>query len=268
MANEKHLYVTFGGGYTSSATALVSETWQFGVRFILNWGSIDPVASLPNNWNPVPDQHGSSETAWDLDSNWSVDGPLTESWDPLQWLNDNVGAAADNYVGATNSASQIVELRQIRCYPIGPDGKAIAPPPYAQGSPATLTYTGTLPTGGMTGSLPPQTTPVISLLTAQTGRRGRGRYYHPLGGSAVMANGVMSSTGQTNLLAAAKQFLEDCSVSNAAPGTVNIRPIVVGAPWVNYGRVDNIRLGRAYDTQRRRRRAAEESYSSAALDIG
>ena len=268
MADEKHLYLTVGGGYTSSAVALANETWQFGIRLILNWGAIDPVATLPSDWTPVANQHGSTETDWDLDSNWTIDGPLTAEWDPLSYLNDNAGPAAAAYIRATNSCSGIVQLRQLRLYPIGPDGKAIAPPQYAQGSPATLTYTGTLPVGTMSGSLPPQTTPVISLLTPQTGRRGRGRYYHPLTGSEVMANGVMSSTGQNNLLAAAKQFLEDVSVSSAGPGSENLRPIVTGAPWVNYGRVDNIRLGRAYDTQRRRRREAEESYVSASLDIG
>lgn len=268
MANEKHLYLTVGGGYTSSAVGLTNETWQIGVRLALVWGEVDAIGTLPDNWEPYADPQTHTETSWTTSSNWSISGPLTTTFNPCDYLTQNAGPAAAAWIAASGVAAQIVELRELRLYPIGPDGRALPAPPYAQGSPALLTYTGTLPSGGMTTSLPPQTTPVVTLQTSQVGRRGRGRYYSPMMGAAVMANGVMSSSGQTALLAASKTFLEDVSVAQTAPTIMNVRPIVTGAPWTTYGRVDSIRIGRAFDTQRRRRRSADESYSSTDLDIG
>ena len=272
MANEKHLYLTVGGGYVSSAVALANETWQFGVRCALVFGDVDDVGTLPNNWEPVADSINRDEEDWTITSNWSVSGPISETFNPTDWLDENVGPAAEALITASGVFSQAVELRELRAYPIGTNGRAIPAPPFAAGSPALLTYKETQPVGGATGTMAPQVTAAISLRTQQVGRRGRGRSFLPMlagGGVGTGASaGVMISNLQTNLLAACKTFFEDIAIVAGGPTSANVSPIVTGNPWVNYAAIKTIVLDNVYDTQRRRRRSVVSTPASATLEIG
>jgi hypothetical protein len=52
-------------------------------------------------------------------------------------------------------------------------------------------------------------------------------------------------------------FLEAISYSPFT--SIRVRPIVTGAPFVNYGVVTQARIGNVVDTQRRRRRSLPET---------
>lgn len=272
MANEKHLYLTVGGGYIASATALANETWQFGVRICLNFGSIDPIASLPNNWDVYANPQTNDETSWITSSNWAVDGPGLPTFDPCAYLNDQAGPAAAAFVASTGNFSAAVQLRELRLYPIGSDGKALPAPPFAAGSPALLTYKATQPVGSGSSSMPPQTTAVMSLRTQQVGRRGRGRCYLPMsaGGNVGTTGlvGMMSAAYQAGLATACQTFLEDLGLVALDPSDPQCAPIVTGAPWSSYAAVTSMILDNAWDTQRRRRRSSILTPVSKPIEIG
>lgn len=272
MANEKHIYLTVGGGYIAAATPLAAETWQFGVRLPLVFGDVDMIATLPSNWSPYADPQNHTETDWTTASNWSVEGPGAVTWNPCDYLTDNVMPAARTLINTSGVFSASVQLRECRVYPIGSTGHAVPAPPYAAGTPAVGTFTGTLPVGAGTGSNPPQVTAAITLRTQQIGRRGRGRCFGPMPvgtptGTGTTA-GIMTSTLQTNMLAAWKQFLEDISVVGLSGGSPSLRPSVIGDPWTNYAAVTTISLDGVFDTQRRRRRSVVAPIANATLDIG
>lgn len=270
MANEKHLYLTVEGGYIGAATPLQQETWQFGLRLALVFGDLDDLGTFPSNWNPSAASINRVETDWTIQGNWYVKGPLATDFAVDDWLDSQVGGAVRTFLNAANSGtSASVQLRTIKVYPIGTDGRAIPAPPYAVGTPITLAYTGTLPTGGTSGSEPPNVSAVVSLQTDQIGRRGRGRFYTPMRGGPVAGTGatagIMSSTQQTNLGAAAATLLEALAQTGTLPVDPTVRPVVTGVPWVNYGVVKSIRIGRVLDVQNRRRRSIPELYVPTAV---
>ena len=271
MANEKHIYVTFTGGYIAAATALANEIWQFGIRFPLVFGTVDPIGTLPSNWEPYAVAINRTEAEWNISGNWSVQGPMTKTFSVDDWLNDQVGPAAKAFIKTTALFSQSVELREINAYPIGTTGHAVPAPPYAAGSPIKLTFT-TKPLGAASGSMPLQVTPVVSLLTQQVGRRGKGRIYCPiLTGTAVGSSanaGILASGTQNFLVAAAKAFLEDSSYAGVAAGDPRIQPGVIGAPWTNYATVQAVRVDNVLDTQQRRRRQVISTRAQDVIEVG
>jgi len=257
MANEKHLLIVASGGYTATPTSFTNETWQTGLRAALVFGAIDDVGTLPNNWDIVPKNVNRTETNWTIQGNWKIDGPGLETWEVDDWLNDQLGTLYDSWLGATSCFSTRVQLRQLKVYPIGPGGTVVPAPPYAQGSPMVLTYTGTLPTGGDSGAMvPPQLSVVASHRTAQVGRRGRGRAFLPPVNVSALSEGALGSATQTALLANQITLLEGVAYDDAGPGTSKIRPIITGDPFVDYAVITSVQVDSIIDTQRRRRRAA------------
>lgn len=271
MAGPKHIYATFSGGYIAAATPLAAETWQFGIRFALVFGDVDPIGTLPSNWDPFQTTINRNETDWTISGNWSIQGPMTKTFSPDDWLNDQVAPAAVAFMGTSGLFSASAELREINVYPIGADGNSVPAPPYAAGSPIKLTLK-TPKVGGGSGSNPPQVTAVVSLLTQQVGRKGRGRFYTPMPAGSPTGTGgqagVMLTTWQSNLATAAKAFLEDASFVGVSAGDPRIQPIVVGSPWTNYASVQNIRIDSVFDTQQRRRRQLTGTDVFKTIDVG
>lgn len=272
MADEKHIYLTVSGGYIPAYVPMGDETWQFGVRLPLVFGGIDPIGSLPNNWNPYADPQSHTEAQWTTTSNWSVEGPGTVTWNPCDYLTDNAMPAAKALISASSGVfSTAVQLRELRVYPIGSNGLAVPAPPYAAGTPAVGTFT-TLPAGGGSGLTAPQVSAAISLRTNQIGRRGRGRCFGPPAPAASTGTGnnggIMTDTFRDGLLAAWKTFMEDIAVTGSGVGQPSLAPAVIGAPWNSYATVTRIVMDPVWDTQRRRRRSVRGTPASTTLDIG
>lgn len=266
MSNEKHLYLTLNGGYTTPT--LAAESWQVGLRCAMVFGEIDPIGTLPNNWEPVNETVARTETHWRIDGNWSIDGPALATMDVAAWMNDQVEPAAAAWMGQS-SISNNVRLDSINVYPIGPDGKAVPAVPFAVGTPITLTYTSSNPTGGASGSspLPPQLSVVTSHRTGQIGRKGRGRMFIPGPATGTMVNSVIASSAVSGFLAAQVAFLEGVMIGTLTPDNPHVRPAIIGAPWTQYALITSVDVGNVFDTQRRRRAQLLEARTSAAVTI-
>lgn len=268
MAGEKHLYLVATGGYVSSATVLQNEIWQTGIRVgFFPGGSPDPVDTFENQWDVVAASIDRTETNWTISGNWTVEGGVSD-FDPGDYLNDQAGPAFDTWLGTAGVFAAEAQLHSLKLYPIGaPTGVVIPAPPYAQGSPCTLTYTGTLPVGAVTGGmLTPQSSIVASLRTPQVGRRGRGRMYGPPAGRSVLGNGaesgVLTAANRALVAAAYQTLVQDLFVSTSTPAQSNVYPLVTGAPYTNFGIINQVRVGNIVDGQSRRRNSLIETYSS------
>lgn len=259
MANEKHLYLTIQGSYKTAP--MDDEVWQTGLRLALVFGSIDPIGTLPNSWNPIALPHTDSDTGWTGSTNWVAEGSPGDNFDPLDFLSQQVLPAVTDWLGQTAIHSDLY-LQNLRLYPIGDDGKAVPAPPYASGTPAILTTTvNTYDGGGTTTSLlPPQNAVVVSTRTQQVGRKGRGRMFQPgptINILTAQANPTIGSTPRANIATAAVALLDDLTWA-AGIGTAQTEPIVTGAPWVDYATITQVRVGSVVDTQRRRRNGLTE----------
>lgn len=261
MTDEKHLYLTIGGSYENAS--LDAEGWQIGVRLALNFGELDLVGTLPQSWAVVDNPISRTESDWTIEGNWKVSSLLpVASFNPDDYLNDQVAPAWAAFLGGTPCSSDI-RTEWAKLYPIAsPDGHVIPAPPYGSGTPMTLTWTDSFPTGGSgSGYLPLQNSIGVSWRTGQTGRPGRGRIFLPPTTTAALdSHGFLSSTQQTNIRDSAVAFLEALSFNPAPlPGGPHIRPIVTGKPFTKYGIISQVRVDNVIDTQRRRRRQLEGS---------
>jgi len=260
MANEKHLLLTAIGDYT--AAPMNVETWAVTLRLALVFGAIDPVGTLPSNWEPSAVNINRNETDWTITGNWHVGGGNT--FEPDDFLNDQAAPAFASWIGA-GPMSNYARLRQLKLFPIGaPSGRAVPAPPYAQGTPCLLTWTANYPTGATGSSVSPlQIAMVASHRTAQIGRKGRGRMFIP----AVNPNQLDAATGQftaarvTAAVTAQQALLQALTVSPTLPDDAHTHAIVTGAPFVSYAKIDTVRVGNVPDTQRRRRRSLVETYT-------
>lgn len=268
MAGEKHLLLTIGGGYTDAD--LLNEKWQTTLRLALFSGpsgdSAPDIGTLPNNWEPVSDSISRIETSWTITGNWNIDLGAGASFHPDDWLNDQVAPALTAWFNQSTHSNQ-GRVETVKVYPIGPDGKAYPAPPYALGSPCTLTYTGSFPTGsGASGIAPLQIAVVASHRTAQIGRKGRGRMFLPNISSTILGTDSLIGTTPRNL-ARDKQItlLESLSYLDAVTEWYLI-PAIIGSPWTQYSRINAVQVGNVPDTQRRRRNGLVEVLSQGTVD--
>lgn len=258
MAGEKHLLLTFGGSYTDAS--IDAESWQVGVRLALVMGAVDPVGTLPSNWDPIAHDINRTHTNWTITGNWKADS-LTPpaSFDPGDYLNDHAAPAWNTFLASTICSDKL-KTEYAKLYPIGaPTGRAIPAVPYTSGTPCTLAWTAAFPKGGSGSNLLPlQDSFAVSWRTAQVGRRGRGRIFMPpTTVAAPDAHGFLSSTFQTNLKNAAVTFLQALAVTPVGPTAPHVRPIVTGSPFTQYGVISQVRVDNVIDTQRRRRRSLD-----------
>lgn len=267
MAMHKHLLLTWGGSYSDSDDA--PEIWANTLRLVVDSVPPDPIGNLPTICEVVPDTISRTETNWTITGNWMLDFGLGTLFHGDDYLNDQVAPALDTWM-TQNGISNQAKLDWIKLFPIGsdtdPKGKAIPAPPYAQGSPILLQWTGTRPTGASSGNLLPlQNALVVSHRTSQLGRRGRGRVFRA--GLATQANdtdGRVPSSICTGLRDAEVALMEALGINiGGVTPTLWVRPIVTGNPWVQYSVINSIRVGDRMDTQRRRRNQTPETYVNA-----
>lgn len=262
MANEKHLLLTISGDYVPNT--LPGEIWENTLRLALVFGAVDPVGTLPDNWDPVAATIARTETNWTINGNWTVDGPLGAGFDPGDYLNDQVAPAITTWM-AFNKCSNQVRVRRLSLAAIGaPSGNQVPAPPYASGTPCVLEYTSAYPVGSpSTTQLPPQNSIVVSHRTQQIGAHGRGRMFLPSPTSGSLTGAKIASADQTAIADAQHDLLVALGVE--VSDDVNLRPIVTGSPWVNYAVINSVRVGSVMDTQRRRRNRIAETYVSQAV---
>lgn len=262
MANEKHLLLTAIGDYT--AASMAEETWAVTVRLALVFGPIDPVGTLPSNWEPVAQAINRRETNWTITGNWKVSFP--NGLNPDDYLNDTAAPAFATWAGAGPLSNQ-TRIRELKLFPcVSPLGKSVPAPPYSQGSPCLLTWTSNYPVGSTgSGLLPPQIALAASHRTQQIGRRGRGRMFMPgiNPNQLDSTTGEITSAGRTNALNGQVALLEALKYDSADPLGPHIAPVITGKPFTNYGVINTVRVGSVFDTQRRRRRSVTENYIEA-----
>lgn len=268
MANEKHLLLTWGGSYTSSEDS--TEVWANTLRFNVQNSTIDDVGTLPNDWSVVNASVNRTETHYTIVGNWRVDFGAGLFMNVDDWLDDQVAPALDTWTGQSGISDDL-RLDWIKVFPIGasttPPGKSIPAPGQSQGSPMLLSYTSSNPTGDDGANLLPlQNALVASHLTNVTGRKGRGRVFRAgLSANANDTKGMVPSTIQGYLKDAEISLLEALGTDLGLTGDIKVRPCVIGSPWTSYGVITSVRVGNRIDTQRRRRNAVPESYSSGAV---
>lgn len=261
MAVINHLYVTFVGGYRTAE--LAEESWQFGIRFMptLEAGDVGLVGAPLGHFSTADVDQSDQSTEYDFTTNYILEGGVTDL-DPQSLLKDQIGPAAKTFLEhASMFFSDEVILKEITVYPYGNDGKVIksALEPYK-----AVATTRVEINGGNTGSMvPPQCALVTTLQTESTGRRGHGRIYLPIMTTGVIgANSVSLGTGvRTTMQGIVNDFIEACCPAEDP----TIRPIVIGPPWTQYFTVTKTRMGRAFDTQKRRRKSLAEDYADLAL---
>lgn len=272
MAGEKHLYAVVSGGYVAAATALANEIWQFGFRIVVRPNAgFDPIGNIENWWDVVPANIDRDETPWTITSNWTVEAGVSDL-DVGDYLNDQLGPAVEAYIETSSLFSLNVQLRQLRLYPIqAPDGKVIPAPPYAQGTPALLTWKATQPVGATSGvMMTPQNSVVVSTRTQQIGRKGRGRWYPPPLAAAATGTGadagVVTSATRTIAAGAASTLLEAIQLDNGTGG-IEARAAVIGAPFTQYALITSVRVGNVVDGQVRRRHQLVEAYTTDSVSV-
>jgi len=253
------MYLVMKGDW-GSLTLLENEDWQFGIRFILNNGSIDDIGVLPT----VDISEGNtsrSETDWDINTGWTATSGLA-TFNPDDWLNDQVlPAIGANWPDLIDSSH--CSLRTVTVYPIDHTGHVTD----GRSCVATLHA----PATGVSGSslLPIENAVVVSTRTNRLGPRGRGRFYTP---GVVVAStdgsGVLDTTHAQNVADAAAAMLVGMAYDGSGLATFSVKPIVTGSPWSAYAVIDNVDVGTVVDTQRRRRRQLVETRFPSAVAYG
>jgi hypothetical protein len=258
MADRIHLRLTIGGDYVPNT--LPGEIWETNVRLVLVAGDVDDIGEIPDNLSVVAQPVARTESDWTISGNWKIENaPATFS--PDDYLNDQVAPAVTDWLLNVNCSNQ-VRARYLKLLPCkNPLGRGVAAPGYAQATPMTLEWTGAYPIGNQSSTqLPPQNSVVVSHRTGQVGARGRGRMFLPPATSAVLSGARIASTPQQDILDAHTDFLIGLGYTAPVVGNFNVRPVVTGAPFVEYAKITSIRVGNVMDTQRRRRNALQEVY--------
>lgn len=269
-----HLQATLGGGYKTADAEDQPEVWQCGLRFWIGHSAPDPVGNLVATYNVVEDEQTVTETDYTVTSNWRLEGGVND-FDPVSWLVDQ----GRNYAAAfcnNEVMSAYAQVWWIKLAVIGTDGRQIPPPGFGTGTPALLTYSDSArPNGnGSSNTLPLQCSVVASHVTAQTGKKGKGRQYLPaVDQNNLTAGGRLNSAGVSSIVAAQVAALEAASIAIA--GETFMIPSVIsntgsgGAiDLTKYATIQRVRVGDVIDTQRRRRNKLVEAYTYGDVSYG
>ena len=166
------------------------------------------------------------------------------------------------FTTAANGFNNNYKTHEIKMVQLGTDGKTV---PDSQ---RYYTYPAPITGGYATNTNPPQIALVVTLIgVSARGLASKGRMFLPGTGFAVDVNGRIPTASQTTLTTATKTFL---TAVNALPennvvmlASQGRKPPLLGDP-VNH-EVISIRIGNVFDTQRRRRNALTEVYTTATL---
>lgn len=260
----QHVRLVVTGTYKS--LPLAPEFWQFGIRYRVSNSAVQDYGTLPTDvdWSAADDLR--NESAWDIVNGFYGQLPLGVTFQPDDWLNDQVAPAVAAFFNQPNVVHDNVRVDSLTAYAYT-DGRVAQTA--AGAAKCTLTWkSAQRPDGAVTGvALPPETAIAVSLTTAVTGRRGRGRFYLPQNGTGSLStdnDGSLKPTVTQGIANSAAAFLS-ATTFTAPGGSVEVDPIVTGEPFIRYARVRGVRVGSVVDSQRRRRNAIPEVYASAAL---
>jgi hypothetical protein len=143
------------------------------------------------------------------------------------------------------------QLRSIKLASIGVDGS------YTN-DPLVFDYPSAVIGGGGGFTYPPQVSWAVSLVTARRGPSGKGRFFLPCPNVGVANTGLVDDVGRDACQAAAATFLTALgNWPGLDPGAYG--PIVASSKGFNT-KVTGVRVGRALDTIRSRRRSLNETY--------
>jgi hypothetical protein len=183
----------------------------------------------------------------------SVPGPTPNVPDtvPSAILDAIVG-----YIQSPQVCTTAAALTQVKVNLIGTDGKYV--------NEETVLYEYDVPVPGTVQPIfPAQVALAVSLRTEATrGRAHAGRYYFPAPAGQVQADGGISQSNQDTQLVAAQTFLQAMNASMSALWHVGV---VSNLGTGGQREVTTVRVGRALDTMRSRRRSIEENYAEVAV---
>ena len=170
-----------------------------------------------------------------------------------------LAAAILDFMNAIKSrVSTKFAWNRIKLSPIAPDGKnAAGPTVFSLKTPLVGTDAGQ--------SLPPQNSVALSFVRRIPGRRGRGRMFLPaVGTGSLTPEGQVGGTANTAYRNAGKAL--DTAIKAMGGGTDwEYRLVVTSAASANYVMPAEVRVGNIVDTQRRRRNAIRETFTSDVL---
>lgn len=256
MADEKHLYLTCGGAYTSGSA--LTETWQFGLRLNVTFSIVVPYGTLSQNWSVTPQAEQTTSGDWEIVNQFSIDGPGSGTFDVADYMTGTVIDAAEAFMEASDISSRVI-LQDLKLSPINASGHVIL-----DRTVHAHNATG-VPGGGGSSLLPIQNSVVVSTQTPVVGAHGRGRFYLPgVHTTETDVNGSLKTDWPPLISAAAAAFIS--ALGTGTPDG-NIYGVVTGAPYVSYGAITSVRVGNRIDTQRRRRRSLVEAYATEAVDL-
>lgn len=192
-----------------------------------------------------------------------VEGELTENWDqPTANAMVAAAAAVDVPTSMAFAASTLVEFTEVRI-----EGRSSTDDSLL--GVAVATYSGAQPPGSATANKSPQSSVVISLRTDSPGASGRGRMYWPALNVTLGSNLRIATADRDGIAAAAAEYLNGVQEAmEAAAATLppwSTLPLAVRSKTtLTTPHVVRLMVGDVLDTQRRRRDALPENYTSLA----
>jgi hypothetical protein len=207
-------------------------------------------------WKGVlgPAQSPVEEWQVSLKSGWGTEDAAGPS-DPTAQANLLFTAMASTLM---LQAAPHVTLRSAEFRAIGADGKQLR---NTAGAFVGVGFSNAAPVGGGgsgTGVMPPQAALCVSLVSGRSGPTGKGRFWFPLGAAAIGSDLRLGAQAQEVWTDYAQAFV---NAVNVAHGRVRVYS-TKGTPGSD---VVAIKVGRAVDTQRRRRGDLLESYRQASI---
>lgn len=166
------------------------------------------------------------------------------------------------FTSSTSYIGNAWKTHEVKMSQLGTDGKTIAD------SPKYYTYATPLTGGGTGPNFPPQVALVATLVGAEArGLASKGRMFLPGVISALDGNGRLADAARSAICTNLKTFL---TAVNALPANNVVvlasqgrKAPLLGDPVIK--QAISVRVGNVYDTQRRRRNALTEVYSTATL---
>lgn len=145
-------------------------------------------------------------------------------------------------------------LQMVKIAGIGADGTYLGPP---------VELVSNTPGGGTGNTYPSQ----VALCMTQDGpaatHRQHGRFYAPGIGDGLDTDWRMPASQQAQALTAQHTLV---TALNTAAGSTSFRVVIASQKGSGHNvLVEQLRVGRVYDTQRRRRNALEEDYAAVAV---
>jgi len=249
MATARHLRVFLLGSAPSGPYA--GEIWQTGISFVEgDAGGVFAGAvkeGLPE-FDVTVLGGATSDATWDIDWAWEGTSKVTQA---NQVGIANLAVTLFNAVKGQMTSN--LRMDAVKINACTADGKVINGANYFQ------LKTPIAGTAAASSSLPAQLAVVASLRTGARGPGGRGRMYWPFNNVAGSA-GVVGSTAQQVLREGVRDFCEDVRAIGPLAAVVNVAP-------VTYSAVTAIDVGNLYDSQRRRRNAIAETFTSATVTL-